>query len=52
MLPAGFVLQSTVSLAEPVLWNAEAGTPVEHGGFFRLTVPVTGTNRFYRLHKP
>jgi hypothetical protein len=51
-LPAGSVLQVTESLTEPVLWRTDDGTPVEQNGFFKLTVPLTGTNQFYRLIRP
>jgi hypothetical protein len=51
-LPAGSILQKTSSLTEPALWTTDDSTPVATNGFFKVTVPLTGTNQFYRLIKP
>jgi CotH kinase protein/Concanavalin A-like lectin/glucanases superfamily/Bacterial Ig domain/Lamin Tail Domain/Immunoglobulin domain len=51
-LPNGYVLQFTDSLNVPVFWQNYPATPVEENGFFKVTVSLTDTNRFYRLAKP
>lgn len=43
-LPAGSILQETASLTEPVLWTADDSIPVATSGFFKVVVPLTGTN--------
>ena len=50
--PSDVVLQVTESLREPVAWQADGSARQEEAGFYRITVPFTGTNRFYRLFKP
>lgn len=51
--PGGFVLQVTDSLGSPVLWQpADLTGRTEEYGFYKLAVPLTGTNRYYRLIKP
>ena len=52
-VPAGFVLQVTASLAPPVQWEpANVTGRTEQNGFFKLTVPLGETTRFYRLARP
>jgi hypothetical protein len=50
--PADVILQVTDSLGAPVAWQTDNSVRQEEDGFFRITVPFTGTNRFYRLKKP
>ena len=51
-LPAGYILQVTASLTEPVVWQSDVSARVQENGFFKVTVPLTGTNRYYRLVRP
>jgi hypothetical protein len=44
---AGFTLESKASLTSGS-WSAVGGSPVIENGFYKLTVPATGTT-FYRL---
>ena len=51
--PAGFVLLMSESPTRPMPWpQADVTGLTEQNGYFKLTVPLTGVNRFYRLFKP
>jgi len=45
----GFIVESTTSLAPPVIWSTNSTVPTVIGGQNVVTVPVTGTQQFYRL---
>jgi len=45
----GFVLQETVSLSPPVQWQTIEATIVGEGDWHLVSVPISGTARFYRL---
>lgn len=49
---AGFVLQSTESLAPPITWSAVAATVGANGDQNTLTVAASDSVRFYRLTTP
>jgi hypothetical protein len=51
-LPAGSILQVSESVSEPVIWQTDNNVRIEENGFYKMTVPPTGTNRFYRLVRP
>ncbi len=46
---AGFNLQSTTNLVEPVVWAAVAPAPVILNGNNTVTNPISGAQKFYRL---
>lgn len=45
---AGFTLESS-SETDSAIWTPVSGTPAIAGGHFRMTLPVTNVNRFFRL---
>jgi hypothetical protein len=45
---AGFVPESTISLSSPQ-WEPVVGEPEVQGGFARLSLPLNGPTRFFRL---
>ena len=52
-VPTGFVLQVTDNFTAPVQWQAaDIAGRTELNGRFKLTVPLTGPTRFYRLARP
>ena len=51
--PPGFVLVVSENPAQPMPWpQADMTGLTEQNGLYKLTVPLTGTARFYRLYKP
>jgi uncharacterized repeat protein (TIGR01451 family) len=48
----GFVLESSPSLTPPVQWTTVTDAGVELNGRITVTQSISGTTRFYRLHKP
>lgn len=50
---AGFILQSTPSLAPPVIWTTvnTSGAPVVNG-YKQVTLPLTSAGGFYRVKAP
>jgi len=48
---SGSVLESSPVLGPLASWNTMAGTPVEEGGFLRLTLPADQSQRYYRLRQ-
>ncbi|MBI3875231.1 MAG: hypothetical protein HY300_04590, partial [Verrucomicrobia bacterium] len=48
----GFRVESALSLFPPVSWSTESGTFQTNGGFISLGLPMSGTQKFYRLTKP
>ncbi|MBP7945844.1 MAG: LamG domain-containing protein [Verrucomicrobia bacterium] len=51
-LPAGYVLQSTTTIADPESWINVPGTPFAREGTYRFYFPPTAEKTFYRLFKP
>ena len=52
-LPSGFVLQVADTLATPAQWQlADVTGRTEQNGMFKLTVPLSGATKFYRLTRP
>jgi len=49
---AAYRMESALSLSPPVLWGSETGSLQTNGGTISLTVPVPGSQRFFRLVKP
>jgi hypothetical protein len=47
----GYALEATPSVS-PTNWAAVTDQPIVGGENFNVTNPATGTNKFYRLHKP
>jgi len=45
----GFILQSTTSLAPPVIWNTVLSVPAVINGQDVVTNPVSGSQMFFRL---
>jgi hypothetical protein len=54
LAPAGFQLESTPSLTQPVTWSTVSNAAVVDANANRnvVTVPTTGTNQFFRLQRP
>lgn len=48
----GFRVESALSLSPPVLWNNETGGFQTNAGAVSITLPIVGTQKFYRLTKP
>ena len=49
--PAGFVLESEISLAVPN-WTSNNLTPIVSGGVFSVTVPSAADGQLFRLRRP
>lgn len=49
---AAYRVESALSLSPPVLWGSEAGSLQTNGGTVSLVVPLSGSQRFFRLAKP
>lgn len=47
-----FSLQSTTNLTPPITWNTVTNAPVLTNSQYRVTLGLTGTNRFFRLVLP
>jgi len=47
----GFTLQSTTSMASPVVWNNNLPVPVVINGQFVVTTPISAMPQFYRLSR-
>lgn len=47
----GFALESSPALGAQAQWTAVTANPVVEGSQNKVTVPITGTTTFYRLHK-
>lgn len=47
--PSGFVLESAPYLYSPTNWTPVSGSPTLINGQYLLSVPITGTNQFFRL---
>ncbi len=48
----GYRIQSTLSFAPPVTWSNVTGSFQTNGGNISIALPMTGTQKFYRLIKP
>jgi hypothetical protein len=48
----GFSLQTTPSLAPPVIWFEATNVPAAIGAQLTVTNPVSGSAQFYRLNRP
>lgn len=48
---SSYQLQSTASLTPPVVWSSVPQTPQTNGSVISVTVPVSGTQEFFRLQK-
>jgi len=51
-LPAGYVLQSTTTIADPTSWVNVPGTPYAGDGQYRFYFTPSAVKTFYRLIKP
>jgi hypothetical protein len=47
---AGYQLQSASSLLAPVAWVNVTNSPATNGNQFVLSLPSSGTQRYFRLH--
>ncbi len=47
---SGFQLEETDSLTPPIQWSPVNQPPEDSGGMMTVTVPFTGSGRFFRLH--
>ena len=45
-------VESALSLSPPALWSNEAGSLQTNAGTISLTVPVSGSHKFFRLVRP
>jgi uncharacterized repeat protein (TIGR01451 family) len=45
-------LQMTTNLVSSPSWSAVANAPITNGGTITITLPVTGTNQYFRLRNP
>lgn len=48
----GYRVESALSFTSTVIWNNLAGTFQTNGGTISIALPVSGTQKFYRLVKP
>jgi hypothetical protein len=46
----GYQLQSATNLLAPVAWAIVTNSPATNGGQLVLSLPVSGTQRYFRLH--
>ncbi len=51
-LPAGYILQSTTTVADPNSWTNVPGTPTAQDGNYKFYFPPAAEKTFYRLVKP
>lgn len=51
-LPAGYILQSTTTVADPSSWTNVPGTPMAQDGKYKFYFPPSAEKTFYRLVKP
>ncbi len=49
---AGFELESSDTLAPFPIWEPVVAKPESSGAYMTVAVPITGTAKFFRLHKP
>lgn len=49
---SALVVNSTTNLAPPVVWLPVTNSPINQGGTWSVSLPVTGALRFFRLSAP
>ncbi len=49
--PTNFILESAASLKPGATWQPITNVPVFTNGLFRVTLPVSNSAQFFRLHE-
>lgn len=49
---SAYRVESTLSLSPPITWSNVTGTFQTNGGLINIVLPMTGTQKFYRLANP
>jgi hypothetical protein len=48
----GYRVESALSFTPTVIWNNVAGTIQTNGGFVSISLPLSGSQKFFRLVRP